>query len=151
MDNMRTYKNPLIHEGQRVIDGETEMQMIWVTLELISKTLEADLWEPVHFQNVPLLLLLLVLFCFEIHGFHSYERSLMQFWFWVKYTPPSLSLIKAWSIQVCESSSQSNLCSSRQWQCLTSQRSGQSEQRAQDVLNCSLLVIIFSPFPANTY
>lgn len=28
MDNMRTYKNPLIHEGQRVIDGETEMQMI---------------------------------------------------------------------------------------------------------------------------
>jgi hypothetical protein len=63
----------------RVIDGETEIQMMRVTLELISKTPEADLWDPVHFQSVPLLLLLSVLFCSEMHGFHSYERSLMQF------------------------------------------------------------------------
>lgn len=53
--------------------------MMCVTLDLISEPPEADFWEIVHFQNVPLLLLLWVLFCFEIHDFHSYERSLMQF------------------------------------------------------------------------
>lgn len=47
---------------------------------------------------------------------------------------------------MCESSSQSNLYSSPQWQCCTSQRSGQSEQRAQDLLNSSLLIIISPPF-----
>lgn len=78
-DGIMTFKSPLLCAGQRVTDGETEIQMVWVTEDLPSKLQGANFWEPLHFQDVPLLPLLRVHFCFDMHGSHCYEKSLMQF------------------------------------------------------------------------
>lgn len=78
-DGTRTSQSPLICAGQRGTDRETETQMVWATEDLTSKPLQADFWEPGSFQDVSLLPLPGVLFCFEMRGFHSYERSLIQF------------------------------------------------------------------------